>query len=177
MTSEIIDLSLEDQIQRKCWISWSPRLGSLCSAEEAQALLLAMGQNYGTGQGRGQVTSTDKGLSGGHSLGGWAWSIPGTKASKTRREGEAGRDSLPPSSFKGGGGGWLGTRRRKKVAALPGPLPLPLSILHVITKCNLVWGAEGFLSTSAWNIDMGQVTNCKMCRREARLSIKQFLVS
>lgn len=39
--------------------------------------------------------------------------------------------------------------RRKRSAALLGPFPLPPCILHVITKCNLAWGAEGFLSTSA----------------------------
>ena len=39
-----------------------PWLGSLCSTDETQTLLLAVGQNYGAGQGQGQVTSIDKGL-------------------------------------------------------------------------------------------------------------------
>lgn len=90
------------------------------------------------------------------------------------------RSSLPPSRVlcrrKRRMSG-LGTARRRKRVAAPWAPPPPGRLPHVITKCNLVWGAEGLLSTSARNIDMGQVTNCKMCRQEARLSIKQFLVS
>lgn len=42
-----------------------------------------------------------------------------------------------------------GDREEEEGGCPSGPLPLPPCILRVITKCNLVWGAEGFLSTSA----------------------------
>ena len=69
----------------------------------------------------------------------------GTKASKAR----AGCNSLPPSSYptEEGEDGW-GQEEEEGGCPSQSPPP-PRRILHVITKCNLVWGAEGFLSTSA----------------------------
>lgn len=42
---------------------------------------------------------------------------------------------------------------------------------------NLERATEKFSSVSAWDIDMGRVTNGQMHRQQSRPSIKQFLVS
>lgn len=50
--------------------------------------------------------------------------------------------------------------------------------LHVsLQLSNLERETEKFSSVSAWDIDMGRVTNGQMHRRQSRPSIKQFLVS
>lgn len=133
-------------------LSQSVTSGSALSAslDKAQPLPLVAHQNRGAGQGLVQATSvTRDSLMGIH---GEAEPEAPWGPRPAKPGGKTGQGAIPfhhlPSPG-GGGGGQPGTGRRKKVAALLGPLPLPPCILHVITKCNLVWGAEGFLSTSA----------------------------
>lgn len=110
--------------------------------DEAQDFPLAVDRHCGGGQGLVRATSmTVDSLVGIH---GEAEPEASQGPRPAKPGGKAGQGVIPspnlPSSW----------RRSRKMAVLLGPLPPPPPcILHVITKCNLVWGAEGFLSMSA----------------------------
>lgn len=75
--------------------------------------------------------------------------IPGetSQRKRTPRPGaKVGQDTTPSATFFSMEEDSWG---QQKKTVLPFSVPLLPCILRVITKCNLVWGAEGFLSTSA----------------------------
>lgn len=120
--------------------------GSVLSAsvDKAQAVPLAVDKDHGAGQGLVQVDSVIRDFL----VGVLGEAEP--EASWDEGQQSQGRMQFPSTIFLPHSGGVDGWGQEEEEGGCPSRSPPPPPrILHVITKCNLVWGAEGFLSTSA----------------------------